>query len=91
MVEGKRKLKHIIKASEIVDYLYCSVSWSLKRRGFKPNSDAIKKGIELHQEVGKTVTKLEKQERVYSLTSSVGYLLLFAVIVMFGLVVIGWL
>jgi len=66
----------IISASEISQFLYCSISWHLQRCGYKPKSDLLETGIKRHTSLGKTISyigyELQKSRRL----ALAGYLLI---------------
>ncbi|MDD2836143.1 MAG: hypothetical protein PHY05_08325, partial [Methanothrix sp.] len=56
-----------ISASEISQYVYCPVSWYLKRTGVEPQSFGLKRGIDMHQKAGGRLTLLDRRERAADL------------------------
>ena len=52
-----------ISASEISQYVYCPVSWYLKRSGVQPQSPGLQRGIAEHRKAGHRLAHLEKRER----------------------------
>ncbi len=75
-----------ISASEISQYVYCPVSWYLKRTGVEPHSFGLKRGIDMHEKAGSRLTLLEKRERTAGLFRLLGYFSAIAAIL-----VAGWL
>ncbi len=66
----------VISASEIGQYEYCSNAWLLQKKGYKPDSVFLKKGVEKHRELGNTINKTEKNQKKSSVFAIIGYLLL---------------
>ena len=52
-----------ITASEISQYVYCPVSWYLRRSGVQPQSAGLKRGIGEHKKAGSRLVLLERRER----------------------------
>ncbi len=66
----------VLTASEIGAYHYCPVAWYLKRCGFQPDSPALKEGIVHHQNVGKSIQQLPKQQHVTNILTKLALLLI---------------
>lgn len=66
----------IIKASEIGQYHYCSISWYLQKCGYKPKSLMLDIGIKRHMELGKTIDNTQLKIKKYKLLAITGYILL---------------
>ncbi|MDD1748708.1 MAG: hypothetical protein LUO89_02430 [Methanothrix sp.] len=62
-----------ISASEISQYVYCPVSWYLKRSGVKPQSGGLKNGVVEHKKAGGRLILLEKRERTAGIFRLLGY------------------
>jgi CRISPR/Cas system-associated exonuclease Cas4 (RecB family) len=75
-----------ISASEISQYVYCPVSWYLKRKGVPPQSSGLKRGIDMHANAGGRLALLERKERAAGLFRLLGYFTAFA-----ALLLAGWL
>jgi CRISPR/Cas system-associated exonuclease Cas4 (RecB family) len=73
-----------ISASEISQYVYCPVSWYLKRTGVEPQSFGLKRGIDMHQKAGGRLTLLDRRERAADLFRLLGYFSLIASILLAG-------
>jgi CRISPR/Cas system-associated exonuclease Cas4 (RecB family) len=73
-----------ISASEISQYVYCPVSWYLKRKGVEPQSIGLKRGIDMHQKAGGRLTLLDRRERAADLFRLLGYISLIAAILLAG-------
>lgn len=70
------KRDNAISASEVGQYKYCSISWLLQRRGFKPESKYLNSGTQKHIELGNQIDKSEKQVKISNLIAIIGYLFL---------------
>ena len=68
---------NIIKASEISQYKYCSISWKLIREGYIPKSPNLKKGINTHFSHGKIITHTNSIIKKYNILLKIGYTILF--------------
>jgi len=66
----------VISASEIGQYEYCSNAWFLQKKGYKPDSVFLEKGLEKHKELGLTINKTEKDLEKSNIFAIIGYLLL---------------
>ncbi len=64
----------VISASEIGQYEYCSVAWFLQKKGYKPESVFLEKGLEKHKELGSTINKTERNLKKSSIFAITGYL-----------------
>ena len=73
----------IIKASEIGQYCFCSISWFLQKCGYKPISPMIEIGIKKHKELGKIIELSQKSSKKSKALAVAGYLIL-----LFGLFII---
>ena len=73
MVESnkkKRKISKVINASDIGQFHFCSISWYLKKLGYKPESDLIDQGVSKHKKLGITIDnakKYSKKSKLYKL------------------------
>jgi CRISPR/Cas system-associated exonuclease Cas4 (RecB family) len=74
-----------ISASEISQYVYCPVSWYLKRCGVQPQSSGLKRGIDAHEKAGNRLVLLERRERAAGIFRSLCY---FSAIV--AILLTGW-
>jgi len=66
---------NVISASEIGQYEYCSVGWFLQRKGYKPDSPDLKKGLEKHRELGEIINKTEVSQKKSDVFAKIGYML----------------
>ncbi|MFZ3149473.1 MAG: hypothetical protein WA137_10570 [Methanothrix sp.] len=73
-----------ISASEISQYVYCPVSWYLKRCGVQPQSSGLMRGIDAHEKAGSRLILLERRERTASIFRLLGYLSAIAAILLTG-------
>ena len=71
----------IIKASEIGQYQFCSISWKLQKKGFIPDSHHLNKGKEIHISQGKKIDEINKLLRKSKISKTIGYILLFSAII----------
>ncbi len=73
-----------ISASEISQYVYCPVSWYLKRSGVQPQSFGLKRGIDAHEKAGSRLILLERRERAAGMFRLLGYFSAIAAILLTG-------
>ncbi len=73
-----------ISASEISQYVYCPVSWYLKRCGVQPQSYGLKRGIDAHEKAGSRLVLLERRERAAGVFRLMGYFSVVAAILLMG-------
>lgn len=71
------KKSDIIRASEIGQYQYCSISWKLKKNGYQPNSSYLKKGIKNHISHGKIIDYTNNKLKKSKILNLIAYLLIF--------------
>ncbi|MBS3748527.1 MAG: hypothetical protein KGY65_02090 [Candidatus Thermoplasmatota archaeon] len=83
----------LFSASEIGQFTFCSVSWFLKRRGYKGSSSKklLKKkshGMKIHDAIGKKthITRLLLRLSYYLLLSGIVLLFIFVIVNWFGLI-----
>ncbi|MFA6226820.1 MAG: hypothetical protein WC620_11785 [Methanoregula sp.] len=74
-----------ISASEISQYVYCPVSWYLKRSGVQPQSGGLKRGIVEHEKAGGRLILLEKRDRAAGIFRLLGY---FSAVI--AILLLGW-
>jgi len=79
----------VLTASEIGAYHYCPNAWYLKRCGFQPHSPALQEGVEHHQNVGKSIQKLPRQQHATHILQKLALLSLLLSVVLFILGGIG--
>lgn len=81
MIEDNKKpplsKSNIIKASEIGQYKFCSISWKLQKSGFKPNSPSLKKGKKIHESHGFVIEHIENMLTKSKILTLLGYFILF--------------
>lgn len=73
-----------ISASEISQYVYCPVSWYLKRSGEEPYSAGLKRGRKEHEKAGGRLAILEKREAAAGTFQKLGYLFGLAAVLLLG-------
>jgi CRISPR/Cas system-associated exonuclease Cas4 (RecB family) len=73
-----------ISASEISQYVYCPVSWYLKRTGVQPQSFGLKRGIDAHEKAGSRLIILERRERAAGMFRLLGYFSALTAILLIG-------
>jgi len=86
MVSHKKQTRfketNIISASEIGQYIYCSVAWYLQKCGYDPKSPFLDMGKEKHIKLGKIIYHTQvntKKSRVFSI---IGCLLLIVAVIL---------
>jgi len=60
----------VIRASEIGQYMYCSIAWYLQRCGYKPDSPLLDAGKQTHVDLGVAIDSISdemKRSRRYAL------------------------
>ncbi|MCX6666072.1 MAG: hypothetical protein NT038_08475 [Euryarchaeota archaeon] len=72
---------NVIRASEINQYTYCSVSWFLQKKGYEPQSPALETGKNTHKHLGVTIDSLEKEQHKSQRLSLIGYLLIAVIVI----------
>jgi CRISPR/Cas system-associated exonuclease Cas4 (RecB family) len=83
---GRPNRSEVIAASEISQYVYCPVSWYLKKAGAPPRSPNLARGIRVHIGAGKRLSLLQKRENSSRIFRLLEY---FSVLV--AILLIGWL
>ena len=73
----------IIRASEIGQYHYCSVSWYLQKCGYEPNSHNLEIGKKKHEELGIKIDNINENMRKYRVFEILGYLFLLVGLLIF--------
>jgi hypothetical protein len=74
--------KTIIRASEIGQYHFCPAAWYLQRCGFKPESTHLNEGLQKHDALGVSLTRMEKQgKHIFSLRLIAILIFLLAIVV----------
>lgn len=84
MKEDRKKQfsKDIINASEIGQFYFCSVSWFLQRKGFKPESKNLDIGIDKHKKLGDIIDKTEAYDKRSKLFFMLGVFLVITAIIL---------
>jgi len=60
----------VLRASEIGQYMYCSIAWYLQRCGYQPDSPLLDVGKKIHVNLGNTIDDIQdemKNSRRYAL------------------------
>lgn len=65
---------NVITASEIAEYVYCPISWYLKRSGCNPDTPGMAAGLEKHVEVGERLSLIRKKETASRRFNWLGFL-----------------
>ena len=61
---------NVLRASEIGQYMYCSIAWYLQRCGYEPDSPLLNAGKKTHVDLGNTIDDIQyemKRSRRYAL------------------------
>ncbi len=61
---------NVIRASEIGQYMYCSIAWYLQRCGYKPDSPLLDVGKQTHVDLGVAIDSIQdemKRSKRYAL------------------------
>ena len=61
---------NVLRASEIGQYMYCSIAWYLQRCGYKPDSPLLDIGKQTHVDLGVAIDSIQdeiKRSRRYAL------------------------
>ena len=67
---------NVIKASEMGQYCYCSISWYLQKCGYKPKSPMLEIGIKKHKDLGKIIESTQKSSKKSKAFAIAGYSIL---------------
>lgn len=57
------KIKHLITATEVAEFMYCAKAWQLKREGIETESPQLAVGTTFHRKHGKQVSFAGKLQR----------------------------
>ena len=66
----------VISASEIGQFQYCSVSWYLQKKGYKPDTAFMDLGLKKHQDLGKIIDKTNIKVKKSNYLALTGYILM---------------
>lgn len=58
-----QKSRPILKASEIAQFSYCSVAWYLQKKGYKPESPLLDRGLQKHIYLGDQIDSVAEARR----------------------------
>ena len=72
-----------ITASEIGQYHYCSLSWYMKKCGYRPKSPSLQSGIRHHHRYGTQLYKKGIHQRL----STLGFLIGSIGLTLFGILI----
>ena len=67
---------NIIRASEIGQYVFCSISWYLQKCGYRPISPNLEIGIKKHENLGRIIEKSKNKSKKSKALEIIGYLVL---------------
>lgn len=67
---------NIIRASEIGQYVFCSISWYLQKCGYRPISPNLEIGIKKHENLGRIIEKSKNKSKKSKALEIIGYLIL---------------
>ncbi len=86
-----KKDGRVFSASELGQYMFCSVSWYLKRQGHQSASTKKKShGMMVHDEIGKKMYRSQWLIRVSYLLICCGIVLFLFVLLTHVFNIIGW-
>lgn len=85
MVEKDRNKRYsdIINASEIGQFYFCSVSWYLQKKGFKPISKNLEIGTKKHENLGEIIDKTKVNSNRSKIFFILGIVILFLAFILF--------
>ncbi len=72
---------NVLRASEIGQYMYCSIAWYLQRCGYEPDSPLLDAGKKIHVDLGNTIDDIQDEIRRSRRYGLLGCLLLIVAIV----------
>jgi hypothetical protein len=76
MTKKTRKRNDIISASEIGQYVYCSIAWKLQRNGYIPKSPFLEIGRKAHVDIGNIIDNIQVEINRSKRFEYFGYLFL---------------
>jgi CRISPR/Cas system-associated exonuclease Cas4 (RecB family) len=79
----KIKYSDIINSSDIGQYYFCSVSWYLQKKGYKPESKSLVDGISKHKKIGEIIDKTNKDLKKTYILDIISILLLISSVLIF--------
>jgi CRISPR/Cas system-associated exonuclease Cas4 (RecB family) len=84
-----RGSSNVLSASEIGQYLFCSVAWKLRRCGYEPESPFLEPGKNVHVALGNRIDGLETRLRYARWYAMIGVLVLLVafLLLLFGVMV----
>jgi len=72
---------NVLRASEIGQYMYCSIAWYLQRCGYEPDSPLLDAGKKIHVDLGKTIDNIQDETKRVKRYALLGYLFLIVAII----------
>jgi hypothetical protein len=72
----KKENSDIINASDIGQYYFCSIAWYLQKKGYKAESEDIKKGNFKHMMIGDVIDKTNQNIKKSYILKTIGFLFL---------------
>ena len=75
-----KKRNSVLRASEIGQFHYCSISWYLRRCGHQPKSPMLKVGETKHKKLGQTIYYLQRKESHSKILNYIAYILIASII-----------
>jgi len=86
--DTSKKQRHVITASEIGQFAYCSFSWYLQRQGLQPDPYLLQRGTAAHEQLGRHVYFYQQTKKKSHWFVAVGLILGITAIF---LLLVGWL
>jgi hypothetical protein len=82
------KRNDVISASEIGQYMYCSIAWCLQRHGHEPISPMLEVGKKAHIDLGQTIDNIQDELGSSRRFALIGYLFLILaiIIIIYGVI-----
>jgi len=71
----------VIRASEIGQYMYCSIAWYLQRCGYEPDSPLLEVGKKTHVDLGIAIDSIQDKMKRSRRFAILGCLFLIAAII----------
>lgn len=79
--ETTLKKNSVITASEIGQYVYCSISWYLQRQGYEPVTPLLDVGTKAHIDLGKKIDTIQTDVANSRRLAVIGYIFLVVAII----------
>ena len=71
----------VLRASEIGQYMYCSIAWYLQRCGYEPDSPLLDVGKKIHVDLGNTIDDIHDEMKCSRRYALLGFLFLIVAII----------